>query len=72
MSVSAYHRDPGDGRELLQDAEEDEEEEDDGEEPQSDGHEQNPAVGRVCPVRPAGYQRPVEHPHNLDTGEQAG
>lgn len=66
----AYHHRPGDGRDLLKDAEQDEEEEDGGEEPQRDGHKQDPAVRREQCVRPAGYQRPVEHPHKLDTGDK--
>lgn len=66
----AYHCGQGDSRKLLKDTEQDEEEEDDGEEPQRDGHKQDPAVRRGPPVWPAGYQRPVDHPHKLDTGDK--
>lgn len=46
-------------------AEEDDEEEDDGEDPQSDGHKHDPAVFRRVQVGGAGYQRPVDHPQEL-------
>lgn len=64
--MRAYHQSPRDGRELLKNATKDEEEEDDGEEPQSDGHKQDPAKRGNCPMRPAGYQSPVEQPHKLE------
>lgn len=63
--ILAYHHGPGDGGEPLMDAEQDEEKEDDGEEPQSDGHKQDPAVHRVFPVGAAGNQRPIEQPYYL-------
>lgn len=44
--MCAYHQRPREGRELLKDTEQDEAEEDDGEDPQSDGHKQDPAIRR--------------------------
>lgn len=65
----AYHQGPVDKRQMPLDVEEEEDEEDDVEDPESDGHKHHPAISGGVHVGGAGYERPVDHPQELQ-GEQ--
>ena len=61
----SYRQRPGDERNKSVAAEEDEEEKAGGEDPESDGHKHHPAISRPAHKVGAGYQRPVDHPQEL-------